>query len=515
MIRLAAVSFRWFVLLPALVCASACGLADASKPANAEPLSLPDAVTVIQEDFSGAGPSWEIVDGIWSRRADSDGEAVFSQMATDRDFPVALLPGPAVADLDVAVRFRPRSGRVDASGGIVFRARDGRNYYLVRANALEDNFRLYRIADGKRRQIASTRIQAPALGQWHALRVLAIGDRMQAYLNGELLIDHRDAAYASGRVGLWTKADAVTDFDDLTVRTRSAKASLDVETIGKAAGTQPSQGPDGVVRIAWSRTDVAVRVDGTPLAPAAGLGSWAAFRATADGAMVMGDTVVFQDEITPALDAALAGGLEITALHNHFVFDDPPVYFMHIGGHGDPEMLAAGVRSMWDAAKAIRARRPEPATTFQGDPPTPGSLDAVRLGEILRHEATRQGSVVKVTIPREARAHGVKVGGSMGLATWAAFSGSDARAGVDGDFIMTSEEVQPVIRALRRAGIHVVALHNHMLEDEPRFFFLHYWGKGTAAELAQGVRAALTAQRAAGGAPPAAGAMDPGKSAGD
>lgn len=221
MIRIEPECFRRFVLLAAaLAWASACGLADAAKPSHARPLSLASPETVVREDFSGARPDWEIVDGTWSRRAGAGGESVFAQTATDRDFPIALLPGPALGDVDVEVRFRPLSGRVDASGGIVFRARDGRNYYLVRANSLEDNFRLYRVEGGRRRQIASTRVEAPALGQWHTLRVVAIGDRIQAYLNGELLIDHRDAAYASGRVGLWTKADAVTDFDDLTVLAR-------------------------------------------------------------------------------------------------------------------------------------------------------------------------------------------------------------------------------------------------------------------------------------------------------
>jgi hypothetical protein len=272
--------------------------------------------------------------------------------------------------------------------------------------------------------------------------------------------------------------------------------ALDAEAIGKAAGMEARQGPDGVVRIGWSRTDVEVSVDGARLDPAAGLGSWAAFRATTDGAIVMGDTVVFQDEITPALDAALAAGLAVTALHNHFVFDVPPVFFMHIDGHGDPEVLAAGVRSMWDAVKAVRADRPEPATAFPGDPPRAGPLDAARIGAVLGHEAVRQGDVVKVTFPRDGEAHGVQIGGSMGLTTWAAFSGSDARASVDGDFIMTAEEVQPVIRALRAAEIHVVALHNHMLDEEPRFFFLHYWGKGSATDLARGLRSALDAQAA-------------------
>lgn len=278
----------------------------------------------------------------------------------------------------------------------------------------------------------------------------------------------------------------------------AAAAPLDPASIGTAAGTEAHAGPDGVVRIGWARTEVGVTVDGTRLDPAAGLGSWAAFEPAADGALVMGDTVVFEDEIEPALDAALAAGLEVTAIHNHFLFDHPRVYFMHVGGRGEPTALARGVKSMWDAIRAVRARAPQPRPGFPGTPPAPGSLDAATLGEILGRASERHGAVVKVTIPREGKAHGVAVGGSMGLSTWAAFSGSDRRASVDGDFIMTAAEVQPVLRALRRAGIHVVALHNHMLDDEPRFFFLHYWGKGAAADLARGVRSALDAQVAAG-----------------
>jgi len=274
--------------------------------------------------------------------------------------------------------------------------------------------------------------------------------------------------------------------------------SLDAVAIGRAAGTEAKAGSDGVVRIGWTRSDVDVRVDGARLDPAAGLGSWAAFESTAEAAVVMGDTVVFEDEISPALDAALAAGLEVTALHNHFAFDEPPVYFMHIGGRGTAESLAAGVKRVWDAIRAVRAEHPQPRRSFPGGPPVSGELDAEALSGILGHEATRRGDVVKVTIAREGRAHGVAIGGSMGLTTWAAFSGSDARASVDGDFIMTAAEVSPVLRALRSAGLHVVALHNHMLEDEPRFFFAHYWGKGPAEALARGVRTALDAQATAG-----------------
>src|SRR5207302_6411941 len=135
------------------------------------------------------------------------------------------------------------------------------------------------------------------------------------------------------------------------------EGKLDAGRIGEAAGTKATTSPDGVVRIGWARTDVRVKVDGMPLQPFAGLGSWAAFTPTQHGAMVMGDTVVFQDEVTPAMDAAFAAGLEVTGLHNHFFHDDPKVYFMHIGGMGEPEKLAAAVKAVWDAIKKVRAEQ--------------------------------------------------------------------------------------------------------------------------------------------------------------
>lgn len=256
---------------------------------------------------------------------------------------------------------------------------------------------------------------------------------------------------------------------------------------------------DGVIRIAWARTDVDVKVDGMPLRPFAGLGSWAAFTATAHGAMVMGDTVVFQDEVNPAMDAAFANGLQVTALHNHFFFDEPKVYFMHIGGEGDPTKLAAAVKGTWDAIKKVRASSPTPASRFAGDIPKDGMLNMASIEKILEAKGEAQGGVVKVTIGREGTMHGVKVGGSMGLTTWAAFSGDDNLAAVDGDFIMAAAEVQPVLRALRKADINIVALHNHMMGEQPAFFFTHFWGKGTSEKLAKGLKSAMDAQKEVAG----------------
>jgi hypothetical protein len=275
---------------------------------------------------------------------------------------------------------------------------------------------------------------------------------------------------------------------------------LDAEKIGTAAGAKAITAKDGVVRIGWARADVAVKVDGMPLKPFAGLGSWAAFTAAPHGAMVMGDTVVFQDEVTPAMDAAFAGGLEVTALHNHFFYDEPKVYFMHIGGRGEPERLAAAVKGVWGAIKKVRAARPEPAAGFGGPTPVPGRIDAAAIEKALGHPSQAQQGVVKVTVGREGQMHGAKVEASMGLTTWAAFSGSDELAAVDGDFIMTAAEVQPVLRALRKGGIHVVALHNHMVGERPAFYFTHFWGKGPARDLAAALRGALDAQRQAAGA---------------
>ena len=274
---------------------------------------------------------------------------------------------------------------------------------------------------------------------------------------------------------------------------------LDMQKIADASGAKATTTPDGVVRIAWARNDVKVAVDGMPMKPFAGLGSWAAFSAAPHGAMVMGDTVVFQDEVSPAMDAAFANGLEVTGLHNHFFFDEPKVYFMHIGGMGEPEKLAGGVKAVWDAIKKVRADNPKPATRFFGDVPAAGRIDAAVIEQTLGQKPEVQDGVVKVTIKREGQMHGVKVGGSMGLTTWAAFSGSDDLAAVDGDFIMTAAEVQPVLRSLRKSGIHIVALHNHMIGEQPAFYFTHFWGKAKPAELAQGVKAALDAQKTAGG----------------
>jgi hypothetical protein len=196
--------------------------ATGGQEAHAAPaeLRLPPEVAESTVNFETTGiEQWTVVDGQWAVEpmpGAPGGKSVLVQRATRNAFNVIVAPPGPYADVDVSARFYPISGREDASGGIVFRFADGR-YYVVRANALEDNFRLYAYVRG-RRQLASATVKKPALAQWHTIRVVAVGDRMQTWLNGALLFDHRDGRFGSGRVGLWTKADSVTAFDGLTIR---------------------------------------------------------------------------------------------------------------------------------------------------------------------------------------------------------------------------------------------------------------------------------------------------------
>ncbi len=172
--------------------------------------------TTVKYDLGVENPKWKFAAGQWVRRA-SGGRQVLVQTVETQPWAVAMLEDQRFADVDASVRFRPVSGKEDASGGIIFRAKDDRNYLLVRANALENNFRLYTIVNGKRSTIASARVTEPKLGTWHTIRVATTGPKIQAYLDGVLLLDHQDKTFADGWVGLWTKADSVTEFADLDI----------------------------------------------------------------------------------------------------------------------------------------------------------------------------------------------------------------------------------------------------------------------------------------------------------
>ncbi len=247
---------------------------------------------------------------------------------------------------------------------------------------------------------------------------------------------------------------------------------------------------EGVYKVTFPRSDVKVIVDGWTMPPFMGLGTWAAFtKGEHSEAMVMGDTVLFEDEVNAAMSVALDNGLNVTALHNHFFFDHPKIYFMHIEGEGTVEKLAGAVRKVYDAAKQIRAANPNPKDSFGAARlPEKSSITAVPLNEIFDMQGEAKDGMVKFTIGRPAKMHGVSIGKDMGVNTWAAFAGSDDNAVVDGDFAVTEDELQPVLKSLLKDKINIVAIHQHMTHEEPRIMFFHYWGRGSAKDLAQAVK---------------------------
>jgi hypothetical protein len=268
-----------------------------------------------------------------------------------------------------------------------------------------------------------------------------------------------------------------------------ACGSLDTAKIDQITGLKGKMNEkEGVYRVTFPRDDVKVVVDGWTMPPFMGLGTWGAFTETKNGVMVMGDTVLFEDEVNAAMTAALDNGLSVTALHNHFFFDQPKVYFMHIEGEGAVEKLASAIRKVYDAAKQIRAASPKPKDSFGAQPlPEKSSITAAPLNEIFGTQGESKDGMVKFTIGRPAKMHGVTIDKDMGVNTWAAFGGSDDNAVVDGDFAVTEDELQPVLKSLLKDKINIVAIHQHMTHEEPRIMFFHYWGRGRAKDLAQAV----------------------------
>jgi Domain of Unknown Function (DUF1259) len=257
---------------------------------------------------------------------------------------------------------------------------------------------------------------------------------------------------------------------------------------------------EGVYRIGFSRSDVAVAVDGSTMPPFMGLGTWAAFiQGVHTEAMVMGDTVLFEDEVNPVMSAAFDSGLSVTALHNHFFFDHPKVYFMHIEGEGTVEQLAGAVRKIYDKTKEIRAANPQPKDSFGGTAlPEKNSISADPLNKIFGMTGETNNGMVKFAIGHPATMHGVKIDNAMGVNTWMAFAGSDDNAMVDGDFAVTEDELQSALKAIRVGGINIVAIHSHMTHEQPRILFFHYWGRGPAKKLAEAIQGALLASGLSG-----------------
>src|SRR5438105_6757573 len=256
---------------------------------------------------------------------------------------------------------------------------------------------------------------------------------------------------------------------------------------------------EGVYRITFLRNEK-ITVDGWTMPPFMGLGTWAAFtQGSHTEGMVMGDTVLFEDEVNVAMSAALENGLSVTALHNHFLFDHPKVYFMHIEGQGTTEQLATAVRKLYDKIKEVRAANPLPKDAFGGTAlPEKNSISAEPLNKVFAMSGEANNGMVKFTIGHPASMHGVKIGNAMGWNTWMAFAGSDDNAVVDEDFAVSEDELQPALKAIRAGGINIVAIHSHMTHEQPRILFFHYWGRGPAKKLAEAIQGALLASGLSG-----------------
>ena len=249
---------------------------------------------------------------------------------------------------------------------------------------------------------------------------------------------------------------------------------------------------DNVLKINIPRNDVTVVVDGVATPTAFGFGGWLAMtKGSGNMDVMMGDLVLLQDEVNPVMTALLNNGLDVTALHNHFFFDQPHMFYMHVMGHGTPADLARKAKPGLDliGKSAQTHRETAPTAALK-----PGKIDTAKLAKIVGHQGDQSGDVYKITIGRDdlkITDMGATINSRMGLNTWAAFVGTDSNAAIAGDVAMKEDEVTPVLKALRAHGIDVVAIHHHMTGTHPAVIFLHYWGQGPADKLAEGFKAAL------------------------
>ena len=266
-----------------------------------------------------------------------------------------------------------------------------------------------------------------------------------------------------------------------------ASATTDWESVDRALGRPGAVQSGDVHRYSFPRTDLAVSLDGVRLKPALALGSWLAFRDMGDHAEVMGDLVLTQQEVNPVLSRLLEGGLTITALHNHLLRSAPGTMYMHVHGVGDAMKLAASLRQALAASRTPTGAPPPAASLATG-------LDTKSLDAALRGQGKVAGGTYQFSFPRaeQVTEGGMPVPTSLGLATAINFQPTGTgRAVATGDFVLVASEVAPVLTALRQHGIEVTALHNHLLGEQPRLFFMHFWGNADSATLAQGLRAAL------------------------
>jgi hypothetical protein len=270
----------------------------------------------------------------------------------------------------------------------------------------------------------------------------------------------------------------------------AAAADINWAKVDQALGKTGSNQPSDVHKYGLPRTDLQVTLDGVTIKPTLALGGWLAFMPMGAGAMVMGDLVLTGDEINQVMAKLLTGGVQVTAVHNHLLRAQPPTFYMHVSGEGDPVKLAT---TLHDALAASKTPFGVPQSAASSAPATP-ELDSAKLEQILGYKATLNGGVYQFSIARGDTTSdaGMAVPPAMGMAIPINFQPTgDGKAAITGDFVLLANEVTPVLAALRANGIEVTALHNHMLNDQPRMFFVHFWANDDAAKLARGIRSAL------------------------
>jgi hypothetical protein len=271
--------------------------------------------------------------------------------------------------------------------------------------------------------------------------------------------------------------------------TLAQAADIDWKKVDAALGKTAAVSGE-VHRYGLPRSDLHVTLDGVAIKPALALGGWVAFAPMHGEAMVMGDLVLLEIEITPVMTKLLDGGLDITAIHNHILRASPATFYMHVGGHGDPEKMASVIRSALSSASKTPF---DPPATTSGPAPTV-DLDIAKLDEIIGVKGTANGGVYQFGVPRRdpVMESGMQIGGALGGANAINFQPTGGgKAAITGDFLVTGDEVNPLIRALRAGDIEVTAIHSHMLDEQPRLFFIHFWANDDAIKLAKGIRAAL------------------------
>jgi hypothetical protein len=275
----------------------------------------------------------------------------------------------------------------------------------------------------------------------------------------------------------------------VSVSVSAGAPEVDWQQVDATLGRTPAVSGD-VHRYGFPRTDLSVTLDGVTIKPALALGGWVAFKPAHGGAMIMGDLVLLETELNPVMAKLIEGGLEITAVHNHLLRANPATFYLHVGGHGDPAKIAAVIREALSATKT-------PLLIPAAAAPAPSvDLDTGQLDQIIGTKGQSNGGVYQFGVPRRdpviENEMPIAPAGPMGLATAINFQPTgDGKAAITGDFVLAGKEVNPVIRALRSNGIEMTAVHSHMLDEQPRLFFLHFWANDNTEKLARGLRAAL------------------------